>query len=33
MNCWRRLKERHEAGEWKRLHQVLLGRSGVRGRI
>src|SRR5919107_1531853 len=24
--CWRRLKEWHEAGVWRRLHQVLLER-------
>jgi transposase len=26
MTCWRRLKEWHEAGVWRRLHRVLLDR-------
>jgi len=33
MTCWRRLKEWHEAGVWKRLHQVLLDRLGEADRI
>jgi transposase len=28
MTCWRRLKEWHELGVWKRLHQTLLDRLG-----
>jgi transposase len=28
MTCWRRLKEWHEAGVWRRLHRVLLDRLG-----
>jgi transposase len=28
MTCWRRLKEWHEAGVWRRLHQMLLDRLG-----
>jgi transposase len=28
MTCWRRLKEWHEAGVWKRLHWALLDRLG-----
>jgi transposase len=31
--CWRRLHEWQEAGVWTRLHQVLLDRLGVAGRI
>ena len=33
MTCWRRLKEWHEAGVWKRLHRVLLDRLGQADRI
>ncbi len=33
MTCWRRLKEWHEAGVWKRLHRVLLDRLGKANRI
>jgi transposase len=33
MTCWRRLKEWHEAGVWKRLHRVLLDRLGEADRI
>jgi transposase len=33
MNCWRRLKEWHEAGVWRRLHRVLLDRLGKADRI
>lgn len=33
MACWRRLKEWHEAGVWKRLHRVLLDRLGEADRI
>jgi transposase len=33
MTCWRRLKEWHEAGVWKRLHRVLLDRLGEANRI
>ena len=28
MTCWRRLKEWHEAGVWRRLHRMLLDRLG-----
>lgn len=28
VTCWRRLKERHEAGVWEKLHRVLLDRLG-----
>ena len=28
MTCWRRLKERNEAGVWERLHHELLDRLG-----
>lgn len=28
VTCWRRLKEWHEAGVWKKLHRVLLDRLG-----
>ena len=28
MTCWRRLKEWHEAGVWRRLHRALLDRLG-----
>ena len=28
MTCWRRLKEWHQAGVWRRLHRVLLDRLG-----
>ena len=28
MTCWRRLKEWHVAGVWRRLHRVLLDRLG-----
>ncbi len=30
MTCWRRLKEWHQAGVWKLLHQALLDRLGMR---
>jgi transposase len=33
MTCWRRLKEWHEAGVWKRLHRVLLDRLAEADRI
>ena len=33
MTCWRRLKEWHEAGVWKRLHRALLDRLGEADRI
>ncbi len=33
MTCWRRLKEWHKAGVWKRLHRALLDRLGEAGRI
>src|SRR5918998_1599860 len=33
MTCWRRLKEWHDAGVWKRLHQVLLDRLGKADQI
>ncbi len=33
MTCWRRLKEWHEAGVWRRLHQVLLERLGKADQI
>ena len=28
MTCWRRLKERHEAGVWEELHRILLDQLG-----
>ncbi len=28
VTCWRRLRDWHEAGVWKRLHQTLLDRLG-----
>ena len=28
MTCWRRLKEWHQAGVWKRLHRIFLDRLG-----
>ena len=31
--CWRRLKEWHEAGVWRRLHQALLNHLGEADRI
>jgi transposase len=33
MTCWRRLKEWHEAGVWRRLHRVLLDRLGKEDHI
>jgi transposase len=33
MTCWRRLKEWHQAGVWKRLHRALLDRLGKADRI
>jgi transposase len=33
MTCWRRLRDWHRAGVWKRLHRVLLDRMGRRGCI
>jgi transposase len=33
MTCWRRLKERQEAGVWERLHLVLLDRLGEADQI
>jgi transposase len=33
MTCWRCLKEWHDAGVWKRLHQVLLDRLGKADQI
>jgi transposase len=33
MTCWRRLKEWHQAGVWKLLHQALLDRLGNADRI
>jgi DDE family transposase len=33
MTCWRRLKERHEAGVWRRLDRVLLDRLGKANHI
>jgi transposase len=33
MTCWRRLKEWHDKGIWKKLHQVLLDRLGEADRI
>ncbi len=33
VTCWRRLREWHEAGVWKRLHEVLLDRLGEADRI
>src|SRR5829696_2313929 len=33
MTCWRRLKEWHKAGVWRRLHRVLLDRLGKVNRI
>ena len=33
MTCWRRLKEWHEAGVWRRLHQALLNHLGEADRI
>lgn len=33
MTCWRRLRDWHEAGVWKRLHEVLLDRLGAAGQI
>jgi len=31
--CWRRLRDRQEAGVWRRLHRVLLDRLGEADRI
>ncbi len=33
MTCWRRLKEWHEAGVWRRLHRVLLDCLGKANHI
>ena len=33
MTCWRRLKEWHHTGVWKRLHQALLDRLGEANHI
>ena len=33
MTCWRRLKEGHKAGVWRRLHRVLLDRLGKANHI
>ena len=33
MTCWRRLKEWHEAGAWRRLRQTLLNHLGEADRI
>jgi transposase len=33
MTCWRRLKEWHETGVWRRLHRVLLDRLGKANHI
>lgn len=33
MNCWRRLKEWHEAGIWQRVHEALLAELNGKGRI
>src|SRR3982750_128873 len=33
MTCWRRLKEWHEAGVWRRLHRALLDHLGEADRI
>jgi len=33
MPCWRRLRERQQAGVWQRLHQVWLDRLGEADRI
>ena len=33
MTCWRRLREWHEAGVWKRLFHVILDRLGEQGKI
>ncbi len=33
MTCWRRLKEWHEAGVWRRLHRVPLDRLGKANHI
>ena len=33
MTCWRRLKEWHEAGVWKKLHRALLERLNEADRI
>ncbi len=33
MTCWRRLREWHEAGVWRKLHRVLLDRLGEADRI
>lgn len=33
MTCWRRLRDWHEAGLWRRLHQVLLDRLGEADQI
>ena len=33
MTCWRRLREWHEAGVWRRLHQALISHLGEADRI
>jgi transposase len=33
VTCWRRLKEWHKAGVWRRLHRVLLDRLGKANHI
>jgi transposase len=31
MTCWRRLRDWHEAGVWKKLHELLLSEPQVSG--
>ena len=33
MTCWRRLRDWHQAGVWRKLHQLLLGRLEQTGEI
>lgn len=33
MTCWRRLRDWHRAGVWRRLHRALLDRLNAAGRI
>ena len=33
MTCWRRLRDWHRAGVWRKLHRLLLSRLGQRGEI
>jgi transposase len=33
MSCWRRLRDWHEAGVWRKLHRLLLARLRSAGRV